>query len=366
MQATASQWSRRQFLASAAAGALAATTGAASESRTRRNLQLGFDNFSIRAWDWKASQLLEYAGSLQVDVVMFSDLNVYESHEPAYLKKIRSEADERGLQIHVGTGCVCPTSNRFVDAWGTAEEHLALTIRIAAALGSPVVRCFLGNAADRRGDGGIARHIESLMHVCKAVKNRAVDAGVKIAIENHAGDLQARELKALIEEAGQDYVGATLDSGNATWTLEDPLENLRILGPYAATTGMRDSAVWRSPRGAFVEWTNIGDGHVDWSAYLDQFEQLCPRTPFVLETISMIGPREFPDWEPSFWEAYPEARAREFARFAAMAERGEKFVPPAGRPRGAKSQDLAKAQQKFDLEASIRHCQTKLGLGPAG
>lgn len=30
-----------------------------------------------------------------------------------------------------------------------------------------------------------------------------------------------------------DNVGATMDSGNATWTLEDPLSNLEILGPYA-------------------------------------------------------------------------------------------------------------------------------------
>ena len=35
-----------------------------------------------------------------------------------------------------------------------------------------------------------------------------MDAGLKIAIENHAGDMQARELKMLIEEAGKDFVGA--------------------------------------------------------------------------------------------------------------------------------------------------------------
>ena len=86
------------------------------------------------------------------------------------------------------------------------------------------------------------------MKVCRSVRSRAVDAGVKIAIENHAGDMQAWELVTLITEAGRDYVGATLDSGNATWTLEDPLVNLEILGPYAVATGIRDALCGRRGR----------------------------------------------------------------------------------------------------------------------
>ena len=76
-----------------------------------------------------------------------------------------------------------------------------------------------------------------------------MDAGIKIAIENHAGDMQAWELVKLIEEAGPDYVGATMDSGNAVWTLEDPMVSLETLGKYAVTTGIRDSAVWENEQG---------------------------------------------------------------------------------------------------------------------
>ena len=49
-----------------------------------------------------------------------------------------------------------------------------------------------------------------------------MDAGVRMAIENHAGDMQARELEGLIEAAGPEYVGVCLDSGNPVWTIEDP------------------------------------------------------------------------------------------------------------------------------------------------
>ncbi len=356
---------RRGLLAAiAGAAGLASASSGLRAAAARRGIPLGFDNFSVRALGWKAPELLDYAASLDVDVILFSDLDVFESHEPEYLKRIREQADGLGLAIHAGTGGICPTAGRFRDKWGTAEEHLALTIRVARDLGSPVARCFLGNAADRKGDGGIERHIESTIEVCRAVRGQAVDAGVTIAIENHAGDLQAWELAALIEEAGSDYVGATIDSGNATWTLEDPMVNLEILAKYAVSSGMRDSAVWRSEDGAFVEWANIGDGHVDWSAYLDRWQELCPPgTPFILETISMVGPREYPYFREEFWEPYPRARAHEFGRFAAMAERGEEFVAPAGRPVGEKSNELSAAQQKFDLEASLRYCRDELNLG---
>ena len=76
-------------------------------------------------------------------------------------------------------------------------------------------------------------------------------------MENHAGDLHSLELVRLIEDAGKDFVGANMDSGNAVWTLEDPIENLKNLGPYAVTTSLRDTAVWNSENGVTAQWTAV-------------------------------------------------------------------------------------------------------------
>ena len=92
----------------------------------------------------------------------------------------------------------------------------------------------LGSSADRRG--GIERHIESIAGVLKNSRSRIMDGGVKVAIENHAGDMQARELKMLIEAAGPDFVGVCLDSGNPVWTIEDPHLTLDTLAPYVLTS----------------------------------------------------------------------------------------------------------------------------------
>lgn len=351
--------SRRRFVQSMALAG--AATVFDRQSVKSRNIRLGFDNFSIRAMGWKAPQLLDYAARQQVDTVLFSDLDVYENHSDTYLREIRAKADDIGIAIEVGTGSICPSSRTFNKRWGTAEENLGLTIRIARALGSRVARCYQGNADDRRSEGGLMARMKDTIRVCKAMRGRAIDAGVKIAIENHAGDMQAWQLASLIEEAGRDYVGATLDSGNATWTLEDPMQNLEVLGPYAVTTGIRDSMVWENADGAMVAWTAIGDGQVDWPHYFDRFAELCPGVPVQLEIISgFVRPYTYKKHE--FWPPYADLRAKEFMGFSEMARHGKPVAPfstPAGKDRKIAEQEY----QIAELEKSLKFCREVLGLG---
>src|SRR5687767_8444643 len=212
--------SRRRFLKStgiavAAVGAIGAAPGGAAALPPRRNIKLGLDNFSVRALGWKAPALIDYAASLKTDSLFISDLDAFESFEEKHLADLKSRAADKGLQIHVGTWSICPTSKAFRDKWGTAEEHLALGIRVAKGVGSPVLRVVLGNGDDRKTPGGIEARIADTVKVLKSQKSKAVDAGVKVAIENHAGDMQAWEVVSLIEQAGKDFVGANMDSGNA-------------------------------------------------------------------------------------------------------------------------------------------------------
>ncbi len=357
------QTTRRQFMAtSAAAFSAYLAVPRSAFTAQKRNMKLGFDNFSVRAMGWKAPQLIEYAESLNVDVLLLSDLEVYESLEEDYLKKIKSQADEAGIELQAGTGSICPTSQSFNDKHGSAVEHLSLLLRVAHTLGSPVGRCYLGSGRDR-ANGEIYRHIEETVKVCKECKSLAEDLGVTIAIENHAGDMQAWELKELIEAAGKSYVGALIDPGNATWTIEAPMVNLEILGPYCVTTGMRDSHIWESEKGAYVNWSNMGDGVTDWEAYMKRFEELCAGVPFILEIITGVYPRPLNYYENSFWEAFPRAKAHEFVQFIKLARDGEPFEPSPDRPSGEDSRELTQAQQKYDLETSLRYCREELGLG---
>lgn len=324
-------------------------------------LALGFDNFSVRALGWKAGQLLDYAASLKVDCLLLSDIDVYENHEESYLKDIGKKARDLGVTLYAGTGAICPSSVRFSDKWGNADQHLALCLRIAKAVGSPVLRCFQGVGEDRKAPGGLPARYKDTIKVCQDAKSRAVDAGVKIAIENHAGDMQAWELKNLVEDCGKDFVGVTIDSGNATWTLEDPLGNLEILAPYVLASGMRDSMIWDNDNGSAVQWTAMGEGCVDMKAYAKRYAELCPQAPFILEIISGFS-REVPWRKPEFWSDYGDIRPAEFTRFLNLSKTGHSI--PSWQP--AKGEDRKTAEpayQKAELERSLAYCRNTLGMG---
>ena len=353
--------SRRTFVKSLSAGISAATLGLPQRTHAGDNpakIKLGLDNFSVRALGWNAEELIDYAVSLRTDSLFISDLKPFASRSDEYLKTIRTRAANKGLQIHLGSWSICPTSKTFKKDWGTAEEHLALGIQMAKALGSPVFRVILGNGEDRKTPGGIQARIADTVKVLKTGRSRALDAGVKIAVENHAGDMQSWELADLVEQAGKDYVGVNMDSGNAAWTLEDPLESLEILGQYAVTTSLRDAAIWEYEDGAKVQWTAMGEGLVDWKKYFARFRELCPGVPVHIETISGFA-REFPYFKKDFWNPLPKARGRDFARFVALAKRG-KPIEPYKAPEGQDKREAEKDYQKAEIERSIRYCRQLL------
>ncbi|MEK7406323.1 MAG: TIM barrel protein [Acidobacteriota bacterium] len=298
---------------------------------------------------------LRYCAAQGVKVVHFSEPRFLESLEERRLRRVQAYARELGLEIEIGMRSICPTSNLFDPQQGTAEEQLSRMICAARMVGSPLVRVVVGNRFDRRGPLPIEAHVENAIRVLRAVRGRATDTGIKIAVENHGGDLRASELKALIEEAGPDFVGACLDSGNLLMTLDVPLAALEILAPYVLTSHVRDSQIWRTPQGVAVRWVRMGEGNVGIVEYLRRFVELCPGRALSLETIA-IEPRCLNCLEPDFWDAYRAVPGWEFARYLALAERGQ---PPASIE--PLRDEEAALRERQDLEASIRFCREVLG-----
>lgn len=324
-------------------------------------IKLGYDNFAVRGMGWKAPALIEYAAKLQCDTLFISDLDALESLDDAKLREVKRQADAAGLGLYLGSWSICPTSKAFKKNWGTAEEHLRLGIRAAKTLGSPVFRVVLGNMEDRKTEGGIKARIADTVTVLKACRGDAMAAGVKIAVENHAGDMHSWELLQLIDAAGRDFVGANIDSGNAVWTLEDPMDVLETLGPVTLCSSLRDSMVWETPEGANVQWTAAGDGLIDWKKWAARWAQLCPQVPIMIETISG-GPRQFPYKQAEFWKHY-DRRPDKLAKFEALAKRGK---PIAAFKAPADPKDRAAAQQahqRAELEKSLSYLRREIGLG---
>lgn len=348
---------RRTFLQALGASALAlAAPGSgplAAFAAPPVPVRFGLDMYSLNAQNWSPFQQLDFAAKWKVKVVHFSEIRFLGSLEPENLKRVRARADELGIDLEIGMRSICPTSAMFDRAQGTAEEQIGRMLDAARLVRSPIVRAVLGSVADRKG--GIERHIDSMVGVLKGMRSRIMDAGVKIAIENHAGDMQARELKGLVEAAGPEFVGVCLDSGNPVWTIEDPHFTLETLAPYVLTSHVRDSALWNTPEGAAVRWTRMGDGNMGMDRYLRTYIEKCPGKAVSLEVIVTPQPRIMNYRDPQFWENYRGTPAWEFARFLALCDRGQPVIEPPADP--AQS---AAARQLAHVEASIRWTQAFL------
>jgi sugar phosphate isomerase/epimerase len=268
------------------------------------------------------------------------------------LKRIREHADRLDLALILAHGSVCPSSRAFNANLGTVEEQVAPALRASKIFGARSMRCVLGSGTERPE---IDRHIENMLQAVRGMRSRILDSGVKLAVENHGGDLQAREMKALVEAAGRDILGVCLDSGNPVWMLEDPHMTLEMLAPYAETSHIRDSAVWRVPEGIAVRWVNMGDGNVDIDGWVRKFIALRPGLPLIFENLVSRQPRVFNVFDPKFWDNYRKMPAWEFSRFVTLADRGKPTpaIPiPAGKDPGR--------QQCDDLEVCVRHTRELL------
>lgn len=317
-------------------------------------IRLGMDNFAVRALGLKGRDLVDYAARLKLDTLFITDLPALGSLEIPATQKLAQYAASQQVQLLLGSWSICPSSKTFKKDWGTAEEHLALGLKLSKAAGSPVFRVVLGAREDRRSPGGIEARMEDTVRVLKSCRNLALDLGVKVAVENHAGDMTATELCWLVEAAGREFVGVNLDCGNALWTLEDPMESLERLGPYTLTTSLRDSAVWPTEKGCKVQWTAFGEGQcIDWKPFFQRFAQLCPGVAVNVETIGGFAV-ELPYNEPDFWTAFPKKTAAEFVRFLQLVQRGKPVEQFDGGD---------KAKQEGELVRSIAYLRETIGLG---
>jgi len=354
---------RRSFLHTASAAALPLPQIAEATP-----VNLGFDTYSLRAFKWKAEQLLQYAASQKLDTIQISSLDDYASLEPSYLQKVKDLSDRLHIHIDGGTGCICPTSKSYPKSKPEPREWMLKGLRVAKAVGAKSMRCYLGAGPDREG-AGIEPHMEATIKVFKSVRSEAQDLGVKIAIENHNGDITARETRTIIEESGKDFVGSNLDTGNPLWVAEDPMLTLEILAPYVVTTHIRDSVLFEDPRGAAGQWVVLGEGQIDFVRFTELFRKWCPQASMQLEVITGRPPRVVPYLEESFWKLFPKMPAGDFARFVALAKRGRPFMgtmvieDASGAPKSPAYTEAMKEQQKIDLERSLEYARKKMNVG---
>ena len=337
------------------AGLLNHTTG------RKPGIPLGVVNHSLRAWSPSVMELIDLAIKQRLDSVSFNNLKPFESLEDGHLSKIKNHADAHEISIYVGVGGISEKSDRFDPGWGDAKTLVKEGIRIAEALGSPVLGVRIGVLDDRYAEGGIQPKMEEVRNLMRSFRGPVLDAGVKFAFENHAGDMRTEELLELIDETGTDICGAYFDPGNAIYAMEDPRPAMEALGKHIICCSARDVVIWQSEEGAIFQWTAVGEGMMDFGHYTNFLQENCPGVPIHLEIISN-SPRSIPYLREDYWEGWPDLKASGIIDFLRMARQG-KPIDVAKAPAGMDRKEFERQNQMEELLRSIRYLREECGAG---
>ncbi len=348
---------RRSFLAaSAGAGAALAAGG--------RNWPLGINTYCLRFQRWNDRQLVDYCVKEKLEAIFLQDSIDPGTMDPKHWAEVRAWTKDQQLHLETGGGAILP---RTAADRPKIVATLRKNIERAAAMSSPIVRALLAGDRYSMPEGTVEQHMETTIGILREVRTQAMDAGVKIGIENHK-ELQAWETRQLIEAAGKEFVGSYLDTGNPVFVAEDPMTTVEELGPYAVTFHLRDSVVYEHPDGIAVQWVPLGEGTVDFKAIVARAAEILPPVHIYSKPITARPPVVIPVYSGEFWNKwFPRARSRDLARFLALARKGRPYDKPhlladvAGDRE--RYMDSLKLQQLDHMTRSLTYCRQQLDLG---
>ena len=153
-------------------------------------------------------------------------------------KAIREKAEALGMYFE-GIGRL-PRSR-------SDRARFAAELKAAELAGAEVVRTVLlsGRRYEAFDSAASFRKFADEAFASLALAAEVLEAEgspVRLAVENHK-DFRADELAAMLKRIGSDRVGVCLDTGNSIALLEDPMEVVEALAPWAFTTHFKDMGV---------------------------------------------------------------------------------------------------------------------------
>ncbi len=195
-------------------------------------LQQGLDSFSYYMhWRHEAQQidaLLDRVAAMGLVALQINingpGLRALTGTTTTHFQHVAQRARDLGLTLEVAS---C----------GSEPSKLLLVLELARQLDAVVVRTTIGQPGS---EAVIARAAADLRQVSADYEG----AGIGLAVENHE-DLTATQVVDLLQRVDSSAVGAVYDSGNSIPFYSDPVEEARLLAPWALTTHIKDHILVR-------------------------------------------------------------------------------------------------------------------------
>ena len=178
-----------------------------------------------------------------------------------------------------------------------------------------------------------------------------------LAVENHK-DHRNDERVALFEYISSEFVGACVDTGNSVALLEDPVETVEALAPWAHCVHLKDQAVQLYKDGFLLGDIPLGQGFLDLQRMVAILRRQKPKIHFSLELITR-DPLQVPCLTEKYWATFPDLPASDLARTLRAVR-----VGAAPRLQHISSLSLADrvAQEDMNVRASLDYAADHLGL----
>lgn len=127
--------------------------------------------------------------------------------------------------------------------------------------------------------------------------------GIGLALENHK-DRTADEHLAVLTRYSSEHLGALIDPGNNMSLMEDAVDTVTKLAPYAMACSMKDMGVAPYADGFLLSEVLFGTGINDQKALFQMMRDHNPRINLVQEIITR-DPLEIPVLTESYWKTLP-------------------------------------------------------------
>jgi sugar phosphate isomerase/epimerase len=226
--------------------------------------------------------------------------------DPQRSKALREQAEAAGMYIE---GIVAAPRSHADVARFDAE------MKSAAAVGAPAVRSTIF-------DGRRYEIFDSLetykQHDAQAMRSLELAAPiaekyrVAFAPENHK-DHRLAERVAALKRISSEFVGVCVDTGNNFSLLEDPIETVRALAPWAHSVHLKDQSVQLMESGFLLADIPLGQGFIDLPQIVSILQSARPGIHFTLELLTR-DPLRVPCLEAKYWATFPDLPAHELAR----------------------------------------------------
>jgi sugar phosphate isomerase/epimerase len=214
-------------------------------------------------WPLVPGPVLEHAVAVGADAVFLE--TCYLPEPEAIRDEDLAPATDRGVRVGFSWGHPWPAGRYHGLDGGRspgAEVELVRWIVTAQRFGHDVLRITAGSPASR-GDEPAADLVARLVEPVRRAADRAADAGVRLALENH-GDLRVEDILELFERVDRPgSLGVCLDNVNLIRVGDDMAAGTRALAPATLLVQLKDHeagdpTVWGGP-----VCTALGEGIAD-------------------------------------------------------------------------------------------------------